>query len=93
MIEEEGSRFGGGLMGSRGIAGYLQKDDIKQLKDKNGISVPEAMEEIGLDPSLEVKRDPKTIKAFLEMHIEQGLFRRRANFGWCSGIYCRVNTA
>ncbi|MEK4302168.1 Zn-dependent hydrolase [Oceanobacillus sp. FSL W8-0428] len=72
MIEEEGSRFGGGLMGSRGIAGYLQKDDIKQLKDKNGISVPEAMEEIGLDPSLEVKRDPKTIKAFLEMHIEQG---------------------
>ncbi|MFD1453654.1 MULTISPECIES: Zn-dependent hydrolase [Oceanobacillus] len=72
MIEEEGSRFGGGLMGSRGIAGYLQKDDIKQLKDKNGISVPEAMEEIGLDSSLEVKRDPKTIKAFLEMHIEQG---------------------
>ncbi|MFD1066809.1 Zn-dependent hydrolase [Oceanobacillus locisalsi] len=72
MIEEEGSRFGGGLMGSRGIAGYLQKKDIEQLKDKDGISVPEAMKQIGLDPSLEVKRNPETIKAFLEMHIEQG---------------------
>ncbi|WP_077600864.1 Zn-dependent hydrolase [Oceanobacillus sojae] len=72
MIEEEGSRFGGGLMGSRGIAGYLQKKDIEQLKDKNGISVPEAMKKIGLDPSLNVKRNPETIKAFLEMHIEQG---------------------
>ncbi|MFD1415669.1 Zn-dependent hydrolase [Oceanobacillus jeddahense] len=72
IIEEEGSRFGGGLMGSRGIAGYLQKEDLEQLKDKDGISVPEAMKQIGLDPSLEVKRDPETIKAFLEMHIEQG---------------------
>lgn len=72
MIEEEGSRFGGGLMGSRGIAGYLSKDDIQEIKDKDGISVPEAMKKIGLDPSLEVKRDPETIKAFLEMHIEQG---------------------
>lgn len=72
MIEEEGSRFGGGLMGSRGIAGYLQKDEIEQLKDKNGISVPDAMRKIGLDPGLEVKRNPETIKAFLEMHIEQG---------------------
>ncbi|MFD1388251.1 Zn-dependent hydrolase [Oceanobacillus oncorhynchi subsp. oncorhynchi] len=72
MIEEEGSRFGGGLMGSRGIAGYLSKDDIQEIKDKDGISVPEAMKKIGLDPSLEVKRDLETIKAFLEMHIEQG---------------------
>ena len=72
MIEEEGSRFGGGLMGSRGIAGYLSKDDVQETKDKDGISVPEAMKKIGLDPSLEVKRDPETIKAFLEMHIEQG---------------------
>ncbi|GIO25000.1 Zn-dependent hydrolase [Oceanobacillus sp. J11TS1] len=72
MIEEEGSRFGGGLMGSRGIVGYLQKEEIAQIKDKNEVSVPDAMRMIDLDPSLEVKRDPETIKAFLEMHIEQG---------------------
>ena len=72
LIEEEGARFGGGLMGSRGMTGLLSEDDFKNLKDKDGISTEEAMVKIGLDPSLPKKRDPKTIKAFLEMHIEQG---------------------
>ncbi|MFJ5717639.1 Zn-dependent hydrolase [Neobacillus sp. NPDC093127] len=72
LIEEEGARFGGGLMGSRGMTGLLSEDEFKNLKDKNGISTEEAMVKIGLDPSLPKKRDPKTIKAFLEMHIEQG---------------------
>ncbi|NHM30772.1 Zn-dependent hydrolase [Neobacillus terrae] len=72
LIEEEGARFGGGLMGSRGITGLLSEKDFKNLKDKDGISTEEAMVNIGLDPSLPKKRDPKTIKAFLELHIEQG---------------------
>ncbi|ETI69778.1 Zn-dependent hydrolase [Neobacillus vireti] len=72
LIEEEGARFGGGLMGSRGITGLLSEDDFKNLRDKDGISTEEAMVKIGLDPSFPKKRDPKTIKAFLEMHIEQG---------------------
>jgi allantoate deiminase len=72
LIEEEGARFGGGLMGSRGITGLLSEKDFKNLKDKDGISTEEAMVKIGLDPSLPKKRDPKTIKAFLELHIEQG---------------------
>ncbi|MCM3728511.1 Zn-dependent hydrolase [Neobacillus cucumis] len=72
LIEEEGARFGGGLMGSRGITGLLSDEDFKQLKDKDGISTEEAMKKIGLDPSLPKKRDPKTMKAFLELHIEQG---------------------
>ncbi|HSU78942.1 MAG TPA: Zn-dependent hydrolase, partial [Candidatus Angelobacter sp.] len=72
MIEEEGARFGGGLMGSRGIVGLLSEEAFTNLTDKDGISTVEAMAEIGLDSSLPKKRDPKTIKAFLEMHIEQG---------------------
>ncbi|MBA9026531.1 Zn-dependent hydrolase [Peribacillus huizhouensis] len=72
MVEEEGSRFGGGLMGSRGIIGSLSADDFKNLKDKDGISTEEAMSKIGLDSSLAKERKPNTIKAFLEMHIEQG---------------------
>lgn len=72
MIEEEGARFGGGLMGSRGIVGLLSEEAFKNLRDKDGISTVEAMAEIGLDSSLPKQRDPKTIKAFLEMHIEQG---------------------
>lgn len=72
MIEEEGSRFGGGLMGSRGITGLLSEEDFLNLKDKDGISTAQAMAKIGLDSSLPKKRDPKTMKAFLELHIEQG---------------------
>jgi allantoate deiminase len=72
LVEEEGSRFGGGLMGSRGITGLLSEEDFKNLKDKDGITTVEAMSKIGLDSSLPKKRDPKTMKAFLELHIEQG---------------------
>ncbi|MEH7523729.1 Zn-dependent hydrolase [Bacillus sp. JJ1503] len=79
MIEEEGSRFGGGLMGSRGIIGTLSEEDFKKLKDSDGISTVEAMEAIGLDSSLVKVRDPKTMKAFLELHIEQGPILEEAN--------------
>jgi allantoate deiminase len=72
LVEEEGSRFGGGLMGSRGIVGVLSEEDFFNLKDKDGISTVEAMTQIGLDPSLPKVRDSKTLKAFLELHIEQG---------------------
>ncbi|MFD1337472.1 Zn-dependent hydrolase [Oceanobacillus iheyensis] len=72
LIEEEGSRFGGGLMGSRGMTGLLREEDFKNLTDYNGITTIEAMREIGLNPSLPKKRDPETIKGYLELHIEQG---------------------
>ncbi|WNS76600.1 Zn-dependent hydrolase [Bacillus sp. DTU_2020_1000418_1_SI_GHA_SEK_038] len=79
MVEEEGSRFGGGLMGSRGIIGTLTEEDFKNLKDSDGISTVEAMKGIGLDSSLVKIRDPKTMKAFLELHIEQGPILEEAN--------------
>jgi allantoate deiminase len=72
MVEEEGSRFGGGLMGSRGMVGLLSEEDFLNLKDREGVSTVEAMMKIGLDPSLPKQRDPQTIKTFLELHIEQG---------------------
>lgn len=72
LVEEEGSRFGGGLMGSRGIVGLLDEESFNGLKDKDGIYAVDAMKGIGLDPSLPKKRDPKTMKAYLELHIEQG---------------------
>ncbi|WP_330502484.1 Zn-dependent hydrolase [Peribacillus frigoritolerans] len=72
LIEEEGARFGGGLMGSRGIVGTLSEESFKNLKDKDGITTIEAMSKIGLDFTLPKKRNPNSIKAFLELHIEQG---------------------
>ncbi|MED4633096.1 Zn-dependent hydrolase [Peribacillus frigoritolerans] len=72
LIEEEGARFGGGLLGSRGIVGTLSEESFKNLKDKDGITTIEAMSKIGLDFTLPKRRNPNSIKAFLELHIEQG---------------------
>ncbi|MUV36460.1 Allantoate deiminase [Lentibacillus sp. JNUCC-1] len=72
MVEEEGTRFGSGLMGSRGIVGNLTEEYLNKTTDNDGISIREAMTHAGVNTEVPRKRDPKTIKAFLEMHIEQG---------------------
>ncbi|MHA6260771.1 allantoate amidohydrolase [Sporosarcina sp. CAU 1771] len=72
MIEEEGSRFAGGLMGSRGMMGLISDEEFNAFTDTKGIVATDAMAEIGLDSSKEKVRNPETIRAFLELHIEQG---------------------
>ncbi len=72
LIEEEGTRYGGGLMGSRGMTGLFSREEFESFTDANGQLATDAMKEIGLDPSKVQYRDPETIKAFLELHIEQG---------------------
>ena len=74
MIEEEGGRFGAGVFGSRAMAGMVSYEDLLRNKDENGISMAEAMEDFGFDPEKigEAKRNPEDIKAFIELHIEQG---------------------
>lgn len=74
MIEEEGGRFGGGVFGSRAMAGLVDYEQLKRNKDDKGISMAEAFEAFGFDPS-KIKnaiRQPASIKAFIELHIEQG---------------------
>lgn len=72
LIEEEGTRYGGGLMGSRGMLGLFSKEAFKTFTDLNGELATDSMVAIGLDPTKNFYRDPETIKAFLELHIEQG---------------------
>jgi allantoate deiminase len=74
MIEEEGSRFGGGLLASRAMAGQVTRNDLNIFKDNQGISIAEAMSSFGFNPDNihKAARNPKDIKAFLELHIEQG---------------------
>ncbi|QNK88406.1 Zn-dependent hydrolase [Sporosarcina sp. resist] len=79
LVEEEGSRFGGGLMGSRGMMGLLTEEDFKTLADKDGVLAVDAMADISVNPAKAKKRDPKTIKAFLELHIEQGPILEETN--------------
>ena len=73
FCDEEGVRFGATLLGSQALAGKWQPDWI-ELTDENGVSLAEALTEFGLDPSkvTDAKRDPESVRGFLEVHIEQG---------------------
>ncbi|PAB59617.1 M20 family metallo-hydrolase [Anaeromicrobium sediminis] len=74
MIEEEGGRFGGGVFGSRAMTGKVSTDQLYNNKDEAGIYMAEALRKFGFNPDEieKAKRAPKDIKAFIELHIEQG---------------------
>ena len=72
--DEEGARFGKSLFGSSACSGNLNLDEARGLKDKDGIRLPDALKEIGvnLDRAKECRQELKNAAAYLELHIEQG---------------------
>jgi hydantoinase/carbamoylase family amidase len=72
--DEEGVRFGKSLFGSSACSGHLNFDQARQLTDKDGIRLPDALKEIGLDLERagESRQELKNAAAYLELHIEQG---------------------
>ena len=73
FTDEEGVRFGVTLLGSRAVAGGLDPR-LLEAKDKDGVSMAEAMRGFGLDPARigEAARGPSEVLAYAELHIEQG---------------------
>lgn len=76
--DEEGSRFGFGMIGSLAVAGNLKADHL-QWKDANGISVHDAMVMHGYDPNKIQEAKMDNIKLYLELHIEQGKVLEKEN--------------
>ncbi len=72
FAEEEGGRFGWGLLGSSAWSGKITAAQFAQIKDREGVSYPEAMERAGIKIRDSSTLDPQSIKAMLELHIEQG---------------------
>ena len=74
--DEEGARFGRSLLGSSAAGGSLNVDDVRELVDKQGVALPDALRDNGvdIDRMLDAHRQLKTIdaRAYLELHIEQG---------------------
>lgn len=70
--EEEG-RFGG-MLGAQALSGALTLDWLEQAADPSGQTLKAAMAHYGLDyhQALHAHRPPGSIKAFIELHIEQG---------------------
>ena len=72
--DEEGARFGKSLFGSSACSGNLDMNEARGLKDKDGISLPDALKNIGVDFERvkESGQELKNAAAYIELHIEQG---------------------
>ncbi|MDF2152983.1 allantoate deiminase [Vibrio sp. CAU 1672] len=71
LAEEEGSRFPYVFWGSKNIVGIAENNDVKDLTDSEGVNFVDAMQQCGFDFATD-KTVRKDIKAFIELHIEQG---------------------
>lgn len=80
---EESSRFSMATFGSKVMVGKLGSVTARGLKDKDGVYLPDAMSECGLDVERleEAVRAKGELKCFLEMHIEQSPTLEHENLG------------
>ena len=73
FTDEEGTRFGTALLGSRAFAGTWD-DSWWQLADRKGVTLRDAARAFGLDPDgiRSAARRSEDLVGYLETHIEQG---------------------
>ena len=76
FADEEGARFSRSLLGSSGASGTLVPDSVRHLVDKEGVRLPDALRENGVDldrmPDAHRALLARNPRAYLELHIEQG---------------------
>jgi allantoate deiminase len=72
--DEEGARFGASLLGSSLAAGTLGPDEVRGLRDRDGVALPDALAGHGveLDRAPAARERLDGAAAYLELHIEQG---------------------
>lgn len=77
--DEEGTRFGATLLGSRALAGTWNPEWFG-IQDAHGTTLEEAFRGFGLDPERigEAARRPEDLAGYLEVHIEQGPYLEEA---------------
>jgi allantoate deiminase len=92
FADEEGTRFNITLLGSRGLTGTWPAGWL-ECQDAQGVSVAQAMVNVGLDPSriLMAERATEEFSAYLELHIEQGPVLEQADVPL--GVVTAINGA
>jgi len=73
LCEEEGSRFPLTFWGSRNIQGAYSLNQVRVVKDSEGVSFLDAMREAGFPPENYESPKRQDIERFVEVHIEQGV--------------------
>jgi N-carbamoyl-L-amino-acid hydrolase len=90
FVGEESSRFGFSTLGSSLVAGEIQPEDLANAVDPQGTKLENVLAGLGITRRKlkSLKRDPKTVKAYLELHIEQGpiLEAKRKRIGLVTSI-------
>ena len=73
FADEEGTRFGATLLGSRALAGTFDPAVLDRT-DADGITMAEALTRFGLDPARipDAARRREELLGYVELHIEQG---------------------
>lgn len=72
---EESPRFKvSNRFGSRALAGQVSSSDAYRMRDENGVTLAQAMRQLGLDPDALAMAQLASgaVRAFVELHIEQG---------------------
>ena len=79
--DEEGSRFKSSLTGSRAFMGQLKPEEMDSLRDENGKSFRDVLNEYGssAEACLKAGENRREIETFVEVHIEQGKVLEREN--------------
>jgi len=88
-MNEEGSRFAPGMMGSSAYAGAASLAQLLAVRDAKGISVATALREVDASlPTLPRRALGRPVAAYVEAHIEQGPLLERHGFsvGVVSGM-------
>ncbi len=100
FVEEEGTRFGAGLLGSKAFAGKIDGNYLRKTKDLEGKPIADTYVQYGYDPDriVEARRSPDELEAYFEMHIEQasvldtygeqlGIVEGIAGYVWLKAVF------
>jgi N-carbamoyl-L-amino-acid hydrolase len=81
--DEEGARFSRSLFGSGACMGTLDVEVLRGLTDREGLRLPEVLADHGVDiDNLDgAQRRMADVKAYVEVHIEQGPILEQRGLG------------
>ncbi|MGG3888965.1 M20 family metallo-hydrolase [Metabacillus fastidiosus] len=87
---EESSRFGVSTVGSKAMAGLIDKEKYRDLEDRDGITMEKAFSLCALDFNSidQASRADEVFHSFFELHIEQGpvLINNDKKIGIVTGV-------
>ncbi|MBM7552007.1 M20 family metallo-hydrolase [Thalassobacillus pellis] len=94
FASEESARFGVSTIGSKAIAGLLDKEEQAGVTDAEGTTIKDAVNSFGADWDVieQAEQTKDALESFIELHIEQGtrIENNNADIGIVRGVACPI---